>query len=280
MEVKRSTKELYAGTYGSSLWKTNTYYQGEAPVAGFDYTILDTCLAEVKFINTSTGYLDQIEWDFGDGATSQELNPVHQYSSGGSYEVSLTVTNSFGFSEVINELTIPVPVAAFAVVTSNDTAFFANNSLYANTFKWDFGDGDSSHLEVPMHKYPGSGTYLVCLIASNGVCGDTVCQSVTISVGIDEPIMASSLKVYPNPNTGRFRVEFKSMEPGEVLLELSDMQGKTIYRAAVEATSNRFSKELEVAVRSKGIYTLKIQMDHQVIVRKLVIDPAWQVEME
>jgi len=68
------------------------------PIALFEYeaddlTVLFTDLSEI--VNEIE--LDSWLWDFGDGSTTASSSaPVHTYSQGGSYEVSLTVTNIYG----------------------------------------------------------------------------------------------------------------------------------------------------------------------------------------
>jgi Zn-dependent metalloprotease len=70
----------------------------EAPVAGFTYS---ADMLEVSFTDTSTdsdGTIASYEWDFGDGNTSIEADPVHTYASRGNYTVTLTVTDDDGAS--------------------------------------------------------------------------------------------------------------------------------------------------------------------------------------
>lgn len=50
----------------------------------------------MHFTDTSTGQPVAWSWDFGDGTTSTLENPVHVYSEGGSYPVTLTIANLFG----------------------------------------------------------------------------------------------------------------------------------------------------------------------------------------
>ena len=50
----------------------------------------------VEFSDTSTGDNLTYLWDFGDGQTSSEQNPTHEYSSAGDFTVSLTTTNNYG----------------------------------------------------------------------------------------------------------------------------------------------------------------------------------------
>jgi len=85
LEVRQSSEELFAGTYGRSIWKSNTFNHGQAPVANFSFEILDTCTGEVQFINKSAGYLDQVQWDFGDGSTSDKMVLLPAFSVAGSY---------------------------------------------------------------------------------------------------------------------------------------------------------------------------------------------------
>jgi PKD repeat protein len=84
------------GIYGP--WKFNYEWQGshyihdaalaEMPVIASFYA---TTGGSVKFIDTSTNAKSWL-WNFGDGTTSTEQNPIHAYSVG-VYTVSLTVTN-------------------------------------------------------------------------------------------------------------------------------------------------------------------------------------------
>ena len=50
----------------------------------------------VEFSDTSTGDNLTYLWDFGDGQTSSEQNPTHEYSSAGDFTVSLTTTKNYG----------------------------------------------------------------------------------------------------------------------------------------------------------------------------------------
>ncbi len=76
----------------------------DAMEAGFEYGGSDLT---VEFTNASinaTTYL----WDFGDGNTSAETDPVHIYSSAGSYMVSLIATNSYCEDTVSHEISVPL----------------------------------------------------------------------------------------------------------------------------------------------------------------------------
>ncbi|MGF7232804.1 PKD domain-containing protein [Arachidicoccus sp.] len=63
------------------------------------------------------------------------------------------------------------PTIDFSIQVSGDTVRFTNLTTDAKSYKWDFGDGDSTSEENPMHIYPGKGKYVPTLYAlsQNGV---------------------------------------------------------------------------------------------------------------
>ncbi|RLD02805.1 MAG: hypothetical protein DRI32_08310, partial [Chloroflexi bacterium] len=110
-------------------------------------------------------------WDFNDGNTSNQQNPSHIFTNGGSYLVSLTVTTAGGCSSQIAHL-VDVnygPTANFihtSLHCTNDSIQFTDVSTgnaTIITWEWQFGDGSSTTLRNPKHAYPTSGTYLVNL---------------------------------------------------------------------------------------------------------------------
>ena len=50
----------------------------------------------VTFANSTVGNYNQLTWNFGDGTTSQEANPIHTYNNAGTYQFSLTATTPDG----------------------------------------------------------------------------------------------------------------------------------------------------------------------------------------
>jgi len=76
----------------------------KVPLAGFDRTVSTD--STVQFMDTSEGMPFSWSWNFGDGNTSTERNPVHEYDSIGVYEVCLTVANSAGRDSLCQRLTL------------------------------------------------------------------------------------------------------------------------------------------------------------------------------
>ncbi|MDD1663693.1 MAG: PKD domain-containing protein [Methanomicrobiales archaeon] len=81
-----------------------TVTAGVPPGAQFtSYPREGTAPLMVTFLDLSTGFPSSREWDFGDGTTSTDMNPIHIYENPGKYSVSLTVTNDAGSDTAVQE---------------------------------------------------------------------------------------------------------------------------------------------------------------------------------
>lgn len=159
----------------------------KAPVAEFTYAI---DALKVTFTNSSKD-ATTYKWDFGDGETSKEVSPVHEYAAAGDYTVTLTAANSKGVTSK-KEATVSVAgkvQAYFAVSEIEGRAgafgkalkFDATSSANATAIAWDFGDGTTSDQFVVEHTFPEYTTYTVKATVSgaNGT-SDTYTQDVTL----------------------------------------------------------------------------------------------------
>jgi len=140
---------------------------------------------EITFQDGSIGQLPNVAWfwDFGDGNISTNQDPVHTYTMPGVYDVCLIVANECRndtFCQQIN-VTCPAPLVSFIQASDNLEVTFSNTTVGgAFEFAWDFGDGNTSTFENPLHTFEEPGTYPVCLTATN-ICGSaSSCQVVTV----------------------------------------------------------------------------------------------------
>lgn len=177
-----------AGEYEVCLTGYNVY--GEAtvcetivavnePVA--DFTSIGD--PEVAFIDLSTGSPDTYLWNFGDGFTSTETDPVHNYLANGTYNVCLTVANIAGSDTHCENIIIDSYLAptAYFVYSGDPTVTFTDLSTGGPTsWSWNFDDGFTSTLQNPVHNYIANGVYNVCLTSTNAIGSNTTCQDVTI----------------------------------------------------------------------------------------------------
>lgn len=132
---------------------------------------------------TSPDPISSYVWNFGDGKTSTEANPVHNYSSPGSYDVSLKVTTANGCADSFRLQQAIVlyekPKADFAAAplsacASESVQFNDLSSGTITTIKWDFGDSSISEIKDPLHHYIDTGYFTVKLIVRNGACYDSL----------------------------------------------------------------------------------------------------------
>lgn len=97
---------------------------GSGVIASFTGTpVSGTAPLTVNFFDASSGTITNRQWDFGDGGTGSDTNPVHVYTNAGSYAVSLTVFAAGGTNTLTRSSYVTVtaqPVAGGYVVV--DTA--------------------------------------------------------------------------------------------------------------------------------------------------------------
>lgn len=159
----------------------------------------------VAFTDRSMGTPLAWQWDFGDGTTSTEQNPVHTYTGTGTYTVTLRVFNHGGSNSHSSFVWVRAAAAVYKPVTESATAtptpsgtqsplvparpgmapisFFAMSKSMGvapltvsftdmsfnapNSWEWDFGDGETSSIRNPSHTFTTPGTYSVSLKVAN-----------------------------------------------------------------------------------------------------------------
>jgi len=126
----------------------------------------------VIFTNTTNAGTWNWLWRFGDGTTSTEMNPHHNYTQIGDYNVTLIAGNASCTDSVKHSVSVlpPAPVADFDSIPSGCAPLFVNISntslntdLPGTTYHWDFGDGSTSTAKNPTYTYFTPGSYTVRL---------------------------------------------------------------------------------------------------------------------
>ena len=152
---------------------------------------------KVQFTDASTGTPAEWEWDFGDGVNSTDRNPSHTYTTEGNYTVTLSVSNSLGSDTETKEgfINVGSTSVAFESDVANGqfplTVQFTDQSGGSSTaWYWDFGDGETSADQNPVHTYLSAGTYDVNLTVTGSEGTDSLIKEDYISV---EAISGSSL---------------------------------------------------------------------------------------
>lgn len=235
-----------------STSKTVSVYN--KPTASFNTigSINCTNSLTIQTVNTSTGTGNTYLWSFGDGSTSTQINPSYTYALFGTYTIKLYATNSNGCVDSMSRLVTFTerPVSAFNITSnsiqclSGNSFTFDNGSVYAQTYLWNFGDGTTSSLGVPLAKtYSLPGTYTVKLITTNvNGCKDTVMHNVTVLTSPKAAFTATY------PNCGGLDVQFKQIDSANTAFtSWSFGDGNTLNN--VSSNTHHYS--------SYGTYTVK-----------------------
>jgi gliding motility-associated-like protein len=155
---------------------------------------------KVKFTDKSTVVTNPIKtwsWNFGDGKQSTQQSPENTYNASGTYAVSLIVEDTKGCKDILNQTNyISVgkpPTVDFAAditsgcITPLKVTFKDKSQTSGSTsvsYHWDFGDGDTSNQQNPVHSYKSSATFNVTLTVTDGLgCTVTKTTNNFISIG-------------------------------------------------------------------------------------------------
>ncbi|GAB6286709.1 MAG: hypothetical protein STSR0009_29120 [Methanoregula sp.] len=215
-------QKLYA--FPSTITFTSDKTAGNAPLV-------------VQFAGASPLTVTAWHWDFGDGTTSDEQNPLHTYTSGGTYTVNLTITSgSGGINTLVKTNYISAYSPPSAGFTSNTVAgitplsvtFTDQSSGAPTSWFWNFGDGTTSPLQNPTHTYTATGsstlTYTVSLTVTNPVGSNTTSKTGYITLYSNLPTV--SFTATPRisttaPLTVQFR-DISTLNPTSWLWDFGD----------------------------------------------------------
>lgn len=104
---------------------------------------------------------------------------------------------------------VPQPQSAFSVDfnNNNNSIVLQNQSTNANTYLWDFGDGNTSTEFEPAHTYTNAGHYNICLTAQHKNCQSaTICHEIDLTATSIQSPSHSSFIIYPNPATENIHI--------------------------------------------------------------------------
>ncbi|MFC2113757.1 PKD domain-containing protein [Bacteroidota bacterium] len=151
----------------------------ESVKAGFSASPVYSCKVPlvVNFTDLSTNAVTY-NWFFGDGDTTSVKNPSHTYQKKGLYWPSLVVWSANGCSDTFTSpnILIQPPEADFIGDTMRGCAPITVDFTDLSTskepiisWKWDFGDGDTSILQNPTHTFVDDTIYKVKLTIYNSL---------------------------------------------------------------------------------------------------------------
>ncbi len=223
---------------------TVSYPLSYFPVPGLliiEPTAFIGCAPANIFFNNLSSPIDStydLSWDFGDGGTSGEISPFHNYEEVGTYSVSLEVTSPIGcmtetsFADWI--IVEPSPVAAFdcspdELSNFSSTLEITDQSEDAIDWFYNFGDGGISYDPDPTYTYQDTGIYtLMQIVRHESGCTDTLSKIVDVS-----PLITLHMPNAFTPNNDGLNDEFrgKGYLPGlrEYTLSIWNRWGEKVF---------------------------------------------------
>jgi PKD repeat protein len=139
----------------------------------------------IRFENKTIGNADVYYWDFGDGQTSDSLNPLHVYALPGYYLVSLaSKKKGLPCGDIYAEL-IQVGAtdckAEFDYSIEGNTVSFIDNSKGATYYYWYYDDGGYSTIASPTHSFsPGLHYVWLTIADASGTCMDNTYEAIQV----------------------------------------------------------------------------------------------------
>ena len=215
----------------------------------------DTGSHTVGFTYTgTTKYLNNVVWHFGDGDSSNLLNPIHTYTATGEYHVCVTVYTGCGWDTVchdVNVTCISPPVVSFSDTGTAVKGFtYTGTTAGMDSVRWNFGDGSTDTVLNPIHTYTASGTYHVCVRVYTSCGSDSACSEIALGVPLLGAAGRGSVQVWPNPVKEQLTV---AGARGSELC-IYDMVGREIYKGFIYTNKESISIEF----LQRGVYVVQV----------------------
>lgn len=224
--ITNNSNPLYTFSSHGVFDVTLTVASDVGCVADTTYSVIVNAVPDVNFsatsvcLGTTTAFTDLSsipfgnnvawDWNFNDGGTSTLQNSFHIYSNAGIFNVNLSVTSDSG---CVADTILPVEVFPTPDVEFTSDIIIGCQPLAVNFtdlsvippgydivwWLWDFGDGNSSPVQNPLHVFDTAGVFSVILhVKSGNGCDntDTIVNMITVN-----PKPVADFSVSPQPTT-------------------------------------------------------------------------------
>ena len=228
---------------------------------------------QVSFIEDSEGLVDYWNWDFGDGSTSTDPNPVHLFATEGPYTVTLTVGNDCEtkvYSEVWQIISVPLSLKSFAASLLSENQVKINWQTESE-IQFDYfelqkkKEGNDSELltRIPgennqgIHDYQwidktphrGANYYRLKMVNEDG--SFTFSDWKVATVGILEQV----IKVFPNPVTDQLFIDAGAIPL--VAYELYNATGQLM----LQGSEVLADAGVDLSGLETGVYFLRLELE-------------------
>ncbi len=216
-------------------------------------------------------------------------NPIGFNSTLPNQAVSPAVTTTYYIIESINATGCsqmdsqivkvnPLPDAHWSAVVSNYDVTFTPKDTSAKSYRWQFGNGDSSLIQNPVYTYKADSVYTVSLTVKNtSGCTAQYDSNIIINTTTGIPTKLGTavfnLKVSPNPFTSNLSITYTLPENQNVQLTVTDITGKQIANLVDENQTpgqHFYNIDAEKYNIPAGMYFLRMVAGDEVAEEKIV----------
>ncbi len=150
---------------------------------------------------------------------------------------------------------------SYSAAAGNVVSFSPAATGSGLSYSWDFGDGNTSTDQNPVHTYSNNGNYTVTLSVSNGSCSDQVSgtiSSVQGSTGIQDIAVVESMTAQPNPAHDQLQLKVTAVQSADMALTVYDMIGNVVSDRQVRINIGANTIAQDVAPLAAGVYTVAL----------------------
>ncbi len=153
-------------------------------------------------------------------------------------------------------------------ISQGGTVNFSSTGSFGTSYFWSFGDGTTDSTANPTHSYTSAGTKTVILAVTFGGCTDydTLYINVYNQVGINEPDAGGAISIFPNPNSGEFKVQSKLKVQN---IKVYNILGELVYQLPASELRNFNSINLNNC--GSGIYYVNITANDKIVTKKITV---------
>ena len=236
----------------------------------------------------STAPVQGWSWSLGNGTTiSGQDSITYTYDSLGVYTICLEVSADGCSGEICQEIDLTEPCLLFApdfAYTANpdnplSVQFVDLTSGMPNQWLWGFGDGTTSHQQNPVHTYPASGTFNVCLLVQDTItgCNEALCEGLFIGTTGNVAVAQVNYEVMISPNpapVGQPVWTVSGIHPADFQKDLElfiyDLQGRLLAQEQVKGKPG-LAVEAPSTAASAGMYIVELRSDRRVYQGRIII---------
>lgn len=166
--------------------------------------------------------------------------------------------------ESLNGDSLLTPIAEIQAETNGNTFSFENESRYATSYQWDFGDGSTSTERYPSpHTYAEDGNYEVLLIIQNYCCSDTTTFLAQVGDVSSTNEIIKDFQLLKNPVKDYIELKLNTATEGKVALY--NTTGQLLISRKINANSL-----IDIQSFQSGIYYLYINLGGKIYLEKVV----------